>query len=186
MNHFNPLLRKSLVIILIVCFLGVLTLVFLTFLRPKTSGNSDSKTIPHNISKVWTAVFDKKNYLQSKKEIIKYNIYDTIVPRWTEYYGANDSQNNKAVLVQKNSRFHYVTWSYRYEQIVGYKIKLDSIQPDQTLVTITEKPLYYNTWANIYFNILKPKATIQYEFLKVQNTIQYMDSVLNSNKLELQ
>ncbi|MFY7861022.1 MAG: hypothetical protein ACOVP5_02255 [Chitinophagales bacterium] len=184
MNHFNPLLRKSLVIILIVCFLGVLTLIFLTFLRPKAAEISDSKAIPYSISKVWSAVFDKKSYLQSKKEITKYTIYDTVLPRWTEYYGMNDSQNNKAVLVRKNSRFHYVSWSYRYEQIVGYKIKLDSIKPDQTLVSITERPIYYNTWASIYFNFLKPKATIQYEFLKVENTIQYMDSVLKSNNLE--
>lgn len=180
MNHFHPFLRKSIVVILVFFLLAVIGLVSLTFLRPGQKPITESRIINSNINKVWQSIYHKELYLNSRKEISKYIIYDTINPKWVEYYGSSDSQNAFTVLSSVNSRFHYVTYSKKYLQVAGYQIKLSPISEDQTKVSIIEHSIYYNTWANIYMRILKPKASIDYEFLKITNTINYIDSQQNN------
>lgn len=169
-------LSKLLIVVFIVIFMGVMALLTLSFFKPSDKTNVKTKTLPYSISKVWTSIYDRSYYLNSKKEIEKFTIYNSARPQWTEYYTGRDSVENRSVVVVKNKFFSYVSINRKYEQINGFMIRLDSVSTNSTKITIAEKSIFFNNWANIYFRILKPQALINFEHLKIQNTILFMNS----------
>ncbi len=173
----NPLFRKSLSILLAFFFLCVLGLIALSFIKPKTIESVQTRTMNYPVQKVWNSFFHPDLILKTRKDIDKYQVYDTISPRWVEYVGNKDTIEYKTIITQKNKRIHYLVVQRKYEQFNGFMISLDSIDTLHTRVTIREKSLYYNNWANIYFKILKPEVLIDFEFEKIDKTIQTLDSL---------
>lgn len=172
-------IRKFLIVVFTVIFIAVAILISLSLIKPSEKTVVISKVLPHPISIVWSSLIDRTHYLNSKKEIEKYVIYDTILPRWTEFYSRQDSIENKTVIVKKNRCYTYVSYNRKYEQINGFIIQLDSLSPQSTNMTVKENSIFFNNWANIYFHIFKPKAIASFEILKVENTIAYMNNKLN-------
>lgn len=174
MKNFH---QRAIILILAFFFVCVCGLIGMTFLSHTRDFVTESRTIKAPIDKVWTSVADRQHYLRTRKEIIRYSIQDSIKPNWVEYYGVGDSLINKTVVSVPQSKFHYVAWSNKYLQVTGYKIQMQAIDSHSTHVSISEKTQYYNHSADVYMNILKPKASLNYEFLKITNTLNYLDSL---------
>lgn len=156
--------------------LGVLALIALSFIKLDTRPVVQSKIIPYSISEVWESLYHKEHYLNSKKEIIKYAIYDTLSPRWVEYYSPNDSVENTTISMTQRRTYHYAISNRKYEQTHDIRIALDSIAPDETKVSITEKSIYLNNWSNIYFRLFRKTTVADFEILKIENTLTSMHS----------
>jgi len=173
----NGFLSKSLAGILLLIFIAVITMVSLTFFKPQNKINILSKTLDFSSAKIWEAIYIKNYYLSSKKEITKSIIYDSVKPQWTEFYTASDSVENKTYKYISKKQYSYAIINRKYEQINGIAIRLDSLSENKTKVTIAECSEYFNSWAGIYFQMLHPNTVIDYEFVKINNTIKYIDSI---------
>jgi hypothetical protein len=176
MSTNTKILHRSLAFIFGFVFIAIAALIFISFLNPKGKVNESSQVFNQPIDKVWKVISDKRIYLDSKPEIAKYNIYDTVLPRWVEYYTPQDSVENKSSKSIANKQFVYTTVNRKYEQINGFNITLDSIAPTKTKVSIKEFSRYLNTSAGMYFQLFKPTAVLDYEFAKINHTLQYLDS----------
>lgn len=173
-NFSSNFKRRSLAVLFSLCFLIAIGMVILTFIKPEAILNCQNQEINTSLDTVWKAIYDKKCYLTSKKEIIKYVIYDTILPRWSEYYTPSDSVENKVTKMESKRLFCYTIMNRKYEQVNGIAMRLDSISQNKTKVTIVECSQYFNSWASIYFKLFHPKTVIDYEFVKIKNTIQFI------------
>lgn len=173
----SSLLGKSLAIILGIVFIIILGMGGLSFFKPENKINKQSRDIDENINIVWKAIANKNYYLSSRKEITNFIIYDSLRPRWTEYFGKQDSVENRVYKLKEKKLFSYTIINRKYEQVNGIAILLDSIQDKKTKITIVECSQYFNTWAGIYFQLFHPNTVLDYEYIKINNTIHYIDSL---------
>jgi hypothetical protein len=173
----NKLLRKISALVFGIIFLSVIVLLGLTFFNPDSKINRSEKIINQSPTKTWQAIYDKKYYLQSKKEIIKYKIYDSLLPRWVEYYTPSDSVENQTKTIIPKTKFTYFTINKKHQQINGFSYRLDSISENQTKVKVYELSRYFNVWGSIYFQLFHPNTVLDYEFVKLNNTISIIDSL---------
>lgn len=176
-NRHNTFQTRSLAVIFGLIIISLIGMLALHLFKPKPKTNIQSKVLDYPVSSVWNAVYEKAYYLRSKKEIMKYSIYDSVKPNWTEYYSPNDSVQNKTTAYHVKKSMNYTIVNLKYEQLHNISIALDSISSTQTKVTIAEKSIYNNAWAGIYFQMLHPHTVLDYEFVKISNTLQYIDSV---------
>jgi hypothetical protein len=151
-------------------------MVCLTFIKPEPILNYQTKVIEYSLDKTWMAIYNKSYYLNSKKEITKYTIFDTTMPRWTEHYSSTDSVENKTIELINKKKFCYSIINKKYEQVNGIAIRIDSIGVNQTKLSIAECSQYFNSWASIYFKLFHPNTVIDYEFVKIKNTLQFIDN----------
>lgn len=173
----NKLLRKISALVFGIIFLSVFVLLGLTFFNPDSKINHSEKIINQSPTKTWQAIYDKKYYLQSKKEIIKYKIYDSLSPRWVEYYTPGDSVENQTKTIIPKTKLTYFTINKKHQQINGFSYRLDSISENQTRVNVYELSRYFNVWGSIYFQLFHPNTVLDYEFVKLNNTITLIDSL---------
>lgn len=166
----SKLNNKLTAIIFGIIFLAVIGMLSLTFFNKKPKVKSLSKVYPQNVATVWEALTKKNIYFSTKPEITKFVIYDSINPRWVEYYGRLDSINNETVRIDFHKNWNYNIINRKYEMVNGITIKLDSLS-NGTKVTIYEKSIYQNIWARTYFGVLKPSIVLDYEFLKLDNCL---------------
>lgn len=174
-------LGKSLAVFLTLMFLVVVAMIVLTFIKPDARTNRLSSEIDAPIDQVWTCIYDRKLYLATKKEIIKSTIYDTIIPRWVEFYTPSDSVENRAVKVETKRLFTYTIINRKYEQVNGIAIRLDKINDTKTKVTIVECSQYFNSWASIYFQLFHPNTVVDYEFIKIKNTLTSLTNPIEND-----
>lgn len=158
-------------------FLSVIALLGLTFFNPESKMNRSERIIDQPLSKTWQAIYDKKNYLHSKKEISKYTIYDSISPRWVEFYTPSDSIENLTTSWIPSKKMTYATVNKKHQQINAFSYRLDSIDKNHTKVTVFELSRYFNVWGSLYFQLFHPNTVIDYEFVKLNNTLTSIDSV---------
>ena len=173
----NYMLSRISAFVFGVIFLSVIVLVGLTFFNPESKMNRSERIINQPLSKTWQAIYNKKNYLQSKKEINKYTIYDSLNPRWVEFYTPSDSIENLTTSWIPLKKMTYATINKKYQQINAFSYRLDSINQKDTKVTIYELSRYFNVWGSIYFQLFHPKTVIDYEFVKLNNTLTIIDSL---------
>lgn len=174
-------LGKSLAIFLTIMFIIIIGMIVLTFIKPESKINSLNSIVDAPIDIVWQSIYDKKLYLATKKEIIKSTIYDTVIPRWVEFYSPSDSVENKAVKVEKNKLFTYAIINRKYEQVNGIAIRLEKVSESKTKVTIVECSQYFNSWASIYFQLFHPNTVVDYELVKIKNTITSLTNPLEND-----
>jgi hypothetical protein len=172
---------KSLAIIFTLMLLISVAMIVLTFIKPDARINRLSSEIDAPIDQVWTCIYDKKLYLATKKEIIKSTIYDSIKPRWVEFYTPSDSVENVAYKVEKNRLFTYTIINRKYEQVNGIAIRLDKINEKKTKVTIVECSQYFNSWASIYFQLFHPNTVVDYELVKIKNTLTSLTNPIEND-----
>jgi hypothetical protein len=173
----NKLLSRISAFVFGFIFLSVIVLLGLTFFNPDSKMIRSEKTINQPINKTWNAIYDKKIYLQSKKEIIKYKIYDSISPRWVEFYTPNDSIENLTASWIHAKKMTYATVNTKHQQINAFSYRLDSIDNKHTKVTIFELSRYFNVWGSLYFQLFSPNTVIDYEFVKLNNALATIDSL---------
>lgn len=161
----------GLVAIALVCLIGII------FFVPKTKINHKSETLPYSQEKVWAALSNKKFYLSSKKEIEKYRIVDSLKPRWIEYYTANDSVENITTSLVDKSRLTYAIVNRKYQQVNAFSFRLNASDSLHTQVDYYELSRYFNAWGAVYFQLFYPNTVIDYEMVKLRNTLQYIDSL---------
>ncbi len=174
-------LGKSLAIFLTLMFIVIVGMIVLTFIKPESKINSLCSEIDAPIDQVWRCIYDKKLYLATKKEITKSIIYDSVMPRWVEFYTPSDSVENKAVKVVKNKLFAYSIINRKYEQVNGISIRLDKVSEIKTRITIVECSQYFNAWASIYFQLFHPNTVVNYELLKIKNTYTSLTTPLEND-----
>jgi len=172
--------QRLLAIVFGIIALGVLALIGLSFIKLDSRPTVQSKVISFPIDEVWKSVYQKENYLKSKKEIVRYTIYDSIRPQWVEYYSPNDSVENRTLSYEKNHLLRYLISNKKYEQTHEITIRLDSLAPQKTAIKVTEKSAYINNWSNIYFRLFHKDAVAQFEILKIENTLQYIQRQKNN------
>lgn len=158
-------------------FLSVAVLLALSFFNPKSNIKHANKTISHSTASVWQAIYNKELYLKSKKEITRYHIYDSISPKWVEYYTPNDSIENRTTSYTEKSRLTYASMNRKYQQVNAFSYRIDSLAPQRTRVTISEYSRYFNLWGSLYFQLFRPNTVLEYEFVKLENTLTYLDSL---------
>jgi hypothetical protein len=173
----NKLLSRISAFVFGFIFLSVIALVGLTFFNPESKINSSEKIINQPVTKTWQAIYDKKYYLLSKKEIIKYTIYDSVNPRWVEFYTPSDSINNQTTTYIHSKKLTYAIVNNKHQQINSFSYRLDSIDDTHTKVKIYELSRYFNVWGSIYFQLFNPNTVLNYEFVKLNNTLSIMDSL---------
>lgn len=157
-------------------FLSVAVLLGLTFFVPEDKIGEVEYTIDYPIAQVWQAVYKPSYYIKAKKEIIKYRIYDSILPCWTEYYTPQDSIENKTTTVIPQKKLTYGIVNQKHQQINTFSYKLEAVNDKQTKLSIYEKSRYFNVWGSIYFQLFRPTTVIDYEYVKIKNTLKYIDS----------
>jgi len=173
----NRILSKISAFVFGLIFLSVIILVGLTFFNPEAKINRTDKIIYQPLAKTWQAIYDKKYYLQSKKEIIRYKIYDSLSPRWVEFYTPSDSIENKTASWIPLKKLTYATLNTKHQQINTFSYRLEALDSNHTKVTIYELSRYFNIWGSIYFQLFQPSTVLDYEFVKLNNTLQYLDSL---------
>ncbi|MBL7790645.1 MAG: hypothetical protein JNL75_12520 [Chitinophagales bacterium] len=173
----NKILNKLSAFVFGIIFLSVIILLGLTFFNPEPKVNSSEKLINQPLSKTWQAIYDKKFYLVSKKEITKYAIYDSIRPRWVEYYTPSDSIENITSSLEPLEKITYATINRKHQQINCFSYRLYAIDSHHTKVKIYELSRYFNVWGSIYFQLFKPNTVLDYEFVKLNNTFSTIDSL---------
>lgn len=174
----NKLLSRLSALVFGTVFLGVISLIALTFFVPTPTINTKEQIIDYPIVRVWEAIHKKNYYLQSKPQISKYKIYDTILPSWTEYYTPSDSTENKTKSIVLYKKLTYAIINAKHQQINTISFHLDSISPNQTKVKIYELSKYFNVWGAVYFQLFHPNTVIDYEFIKLKNTLEYQSGTL--------
>jgi len=158
-------------------FLSVLVLLALTFFVPKGKMRKAEYTLDYPRQRVWQAIYQPTYYLSSKKEISKYKVYDTIMPRWTEYYTSQDSIENRTATVIPMHKLTYGILNRKHQQINAFSFRVDAIDAKHTKLTIYEWSRYFNVWGSIYFQLLRPNTVLDYEYVKIHNTLTYIDSI---------
>jgi len=158
-------------------FLSVAVLLGLTFFVPESKIRKLENTLDYPIAQVWKAIYEPSHYLKAKKEITKYKIYDTVLPRWTEYYTPQDSIENKTTKVIQQMKLTYGIINKKHQQVNAFSFKLEAVNDKQTKLTIHEKSRYFNVWGSIYFQLFRPNTVIDYEYVKITNTLKYIDSL---------
>lgn len=173
----NNLLGRISAFVFGIIFLSVFILLGLTYFNPDSKMNRSEKIINQPLTKTWRAIYDKKFYLQTKKEIIKYTIYDSLSPRWVEFYTPSDSIENNTSSWIASKKLTYATVNKKHQQINAFSYRLDSIDNNHTKVTIYELSRYFNVWGSLYFQLFHPNTVIDYEFVKLNNTLYIIDSL---------
>lgn len=173
----NNVLSRISAFVFGIIFLSVIVLLGLTFFNPDSKMNRSEKTINQPLAKTWNAIYDKKFYLQSKKEIIKYKIYDSLSPRWVEFYTPSDSIENVTTSWIPAKKLTYATVNSKHQQINAFSYRLDSIDNNHTKVTVFELSRYFNVWGSLYFQLFHPNTVLDYEFVKLNNTLTIIDSL---------
>ena len=158
-------------------FLSVAVLLGLTFFVPESKIRKLEHTLDYPIALVWKAIYEPNYYLKAKKEITKYKIYDTVLPRWTEYYTPQDSIESKTTKVIQQMKLTYGIINKKHQQVNAFSFKLEAVNDKQTKLTIHEKSRYFNVWGSIYFQLFRPNTVIDYEYVKITNTLKYIDSL---------
>lgn len=176
-EHKNRVLSRISAFVFGIIFLSVIALLGLTFFNPESKMNHSERIINHPLTKTWQAIYDKKYYLQSKKEIIQYKVYDSLSPRWVEFYTPSDSIENKTASWIPSKKLTYATLNTKHQQINALSYRIDSLDHNRTKVTIYELSRYFNVWGSIYFQLFQPSTVLDYEFVKLNNTLQYLDSL---------
>ncbi len=172
---------KSLAIIFTLSIVLSIAMVALTFIKPDTKTNSLSSEIDAPIDQVWKCIYDKKLYLATRKEMIKSTIYDSINPRWVEFYSPSDSVENVTYKAVNNRLFDYTIINRKYEQVNGIAIRLEKINEKKTKVTIVECSQYFNSWASIYFQLFHPNTVLDYELVKIKNTLTSLTNPIEND-----
>jgi hypothetical protein len=170
-NKIAPILFGSL-------FLVTLFLVSLTFFAPKKFCSKVTLHLEVPDSIVWKALTDKNLYKKTRPELSKFVLYDSIKPRWVEYFTLSDSVVNETIRMTPKSQWSYCVKNLKYEQ-VNYFNYLIVPNNHETTVFITENSSYLNIWARVYFGIFNKNAAIKFEELKLKNNIQY---IVNQHK----
>lgn len=173
----NGVLGKLSAFVFGLIFLSVIGLLGLTYFVPDSKINVEERILSQPIKKTWKAIYEKKYYLQTKKEISKYTIYDTILPKWVEFYTPSDSIENKTIRFTPMKKLTYVTVNTKHQQINAFSYRLDSIDNNHTKVTIYELSRYFNVWGSIYFQLFRPNTVLDYEFVKLNNALIIIDSL---------
>jgi hypothetical protein len=158
-------------------FLSVAVLLGLTFFVPESKIRKLENTLDYPIAQVWKAIYEPSHYLKAKKEITKYKIYDTVLPHWTEYYTPQDSIENKTTKVIQQMKLTYGIINKKHQQVNAFSFKLEAVNDKQTKLIIYEKSRYFNVWGSIYFQLFRPNTVIDYEYVKITNTLKYIDSL---------
>lgn len=151
-------------------FISVAGLLALTFFSKAPKTKTFSKNYTNTPDEVWTALTDKNVYFNSKPEIVKHTVYDSIKPTWVEYYSPSDSIKNVTTAIFPKKQWSYKIINEKYEMVNSVQIQLDSIH-EGTKVTISEISEYQNVWARTYFSFFNPNTVMDYEFVKLENCL---------------
>lgn len=173
----NKVLGKLLAGVFLLVLIALIGLISVTFFVPESSIHSDTRELEYPSHRVWKAIYDRKYYLQSKNEIQSYIIRDSFKPRWVEKYTPSDSVENKTTSFIPFRKMTYFIINRKYQQINGFSFHLDSLSPNKTQLTCYEYSRYFNVWGAVYFQLFYPNTVLEYEFIKINNTLKYIDSV---------